>query len=83
MKFLRSLLGLTMLEHQRNTRIREKLKVEHKVDEIQSYQKNWLQRVKRTEHSRILRMAMEYKPKGKSDIGRPKTRWSDQQHLRD
>jgi hypothetical protein len=51
MKFLRSLLGLTRLHHQRNTTIREKLKVEHIVDEIPSYQKNWLQYVKRMEHS--------------------------------
>jgi hypothetical protein len=38
MKFLRSPLGLTRLNNQRNTTIREKLKVEHIVDEIQSYQ---------------------------------------------
>jgi hypothetical protein len=33
MKFLRSLLGLTRLDHQRNTTIQEKLKVEHIVDD--------------------------------------------------
>jgi hypothetical protein len=81
MKFLRSLLGLTRLDHQRNTTIREKLKVEHIADEIQSYQKNWLHHIKRMKHSQIPRMAVEYKPKGKHDIGRPKTRWRDQQNL--
>ena len=40
MKFLRSLLGLTRLEHQMNTTVREKLKAEHIADETQSYQKN-------------------------------------------
>jgi hypothetical protein len=55
-----------VLDHHRNTTIREKLKVEHTVDEIQSYQNNWLQHVKRMEHSRIPRMAKEYKPKGKT-----------------
>jgi hypothetical protein len=84
MKFLKSLLGQTRVAHQRNTIIREKRKkVEHIVDEIQSYQKNWLQHVKRMEHSRIPRMALEYQPKGKRDVGRPKTRWRDQQHLQD
>ena len=84
MKFLRSLLGQTRVDHQRNTTIREKRKkVEHIVDEIQSYQKNWLQHVKRMEHSRIPRKALEYQPKGKRDVGRPKTRWRDQQHLQD
>jgi hypothetical protein len=82
-KFLRSLLGLTRSDHQRNTTVREKLKVEHVVDEIQSYLNNWLQHVKRMEHSRIPRMALEYKPKIKRDVGRPKTRWRDQEHLQD
>jgi hypothetical protein len=36
-KFLRSLLGLTRIDHQRNTKIRRKIKVEHVVDGIQSY----------------------------------------------
>ena len=80
-KFLISLLGLTRLDHQRNKTTRENLKVEHIVDEIQSYQNNWLQHVKRTEHSRIHRIAMEYTSKGKGDIGGSKIRWRDQQHL--
>ena len=82
-KFLRALLGLTRLDHQRNTIIREKLKVEHIVDDIKSYKKNWLQHVKRMEHARVHWMALEYKPKGKSDIDRPETRWRVQQHLQD
>ena len=80
---MRSFLGMTMLDHQMNTTTRKKLKVEHIVDAIQNYQKNWLQHVKRTEHSRILSMAMEYKPKGRGDIGRPKIRWRNQQNLQD
>ena len=82
MKSLTSLLGLTSLYHQRNT-IPEKLEVEHIVDGIQSYQTNWLQRVKRIEQSGTPRMALDYKPKGKRAIGRPKTRWKDQQNLQD
>jgi hypothetical protein len=80
MKFLRSLLGLTRLDYQSNTTIRQKLKVQHIVHKIHSYQMNWLH-VKTMEHSRIPRMALEYQPKGKREIGRPKTRWRDQQHL--
>jgi hypothetical protein len=69
--------------HTHTRKFREKLKVEHTVDEIQGYQQNWLQHVKRTEHSRIPRKALEYKSKGKSDIGRPKARRSNQQHIQD
>jgi hypothetical protein len=74
-------LGLTRLDHQRNTTIRGKLQAEHIVYGIQSYQKNWLQHVKRMEHARIPRMALAYQQKGKHDIGRPKTRWRGQQHI--
>jgi hypothetical protein len=76
-------LGLTRLGHQRNTTIRGKRKAEHIVDEIQSYQKNCLQHVRRLEHARIPRLALAHKPKGKRNIDRPKTRWRDQQHLQD
>jgi hypothetical protein len=83
MKVLRSLLGWVRLDHQSNETIREKLKVEHIAAEIQRYQENWLQHVKRMEHARTPRMALAYKPKGKRNIGRPKTRRRDQQHLQD
>ena len=39
--------------------------------------------INRIKHARIPMMALEYQPKGKRDVGRPKTRWSDQQHLQD
>jgi hypothetical protein len=71
---LRSLLGLTRLDNQSNTTIREKLKAGHIVDEIRSYENNWLQHVKRMEHSRIPRIVPEYKPKGKRNIVRPKNK---------
>jgi hypothetical protein len=77
----RSLLGLTSSDHQRNTTVWEKLKVEQTVDGTQSYQKNWLQHVQRMEHSRVPRMALEYQPKGKSNTAQPKTRWWGQEHL--
>jgi hypothetical protein len=83
MKFLKSLLVQTRSDHQRNTTIREKLRTEHIVDGIQSYRQNCLQPVKRMEQVRIPRMAVAYQPQGKRDIGRPKTRRRDQQHLQD
>jgi hypothetical protein len=49
MQFLRTLLGLTRLDDQKKT-IREKLKAEHTVHKIHSYQKNWLQHVRTMEH---------------------------------
>jgi hypothetical protein len=76
-----SFFGLKRLDHQSNTTIREELKVEHTVDEIQNYQKNWLQHVNKVEHAGIPRMTLEYQPKGKRAVGRPKRSWRDHQRL--
>jgi hypothetical protein len=46
MKFLRPMLGLTRLDHQRNEVIREKLKVKSIVSEIDEYRQNWKSHVK-------------------------------------
>jgi hypothetical protein len=49
-----------------------KTKVQNTVEEIQNYQKNWLQHVKIMQHARIPRIAVEYKQNGKSNIDGPK-----------
>jgi hypothetical protein len=33
--------------------------------------------------NRIPKQALQYKPKGQRDIGRPKKRWRDQSHFED
>jgi hypothetical protein len=42
MRFLRPLLRLTRLDHQKNPDIRNRLKVNNIVEDIKLYQKNWL-----------------------------------------
>jgi len=51
------------------------------VQEIQQYQKNWLQHVQRMDTNRIPKQALQYRPKGQRKIGQPKKRWRDQLHL--
>ena len=46
------------------------------------YQKKWLQHVQRTDINRIPKQALQYKPKRRRHIGRPRKRWRDQ-HLED
>jgi len=43
----------------------------------------WLQRVQRMDTNRLLKQALQYKPKGRRNIGRPRKRWRDQLHLED
>jgi hypothetical protein len=47
------------------------------------YQEKWLQHVQRIDTNRIPKQALQYKPKGRRNIGRPRKRWRDQLHLED
>jgi len=83
MKFLRHLLGITKLDKEKNRCIREKMGVQYIVKEIKQYQKKWLQHVQRMDTNRLPKRALQYKPKGRRNIGRPRKRWRDQLHLED
>jgi hypothetical protein len=81
MTFLRHLLGITKLGRKRNQSVREKLGVQNSVLEIKQYEREWLQHVERMHRDRLPKQALEYKPKGKRNIGRPRKRWKNQLHL--
>jgi len=51
------------------------------VKEIKQYQKKWLQHVQRMGTNRIPKQALQYRPKERRNIGRPKKRWKDQLHF--
>ena len=53
------------------------------VKEIKQYQEKWPQHVQRMETNRIPKQALQYKPKGRRNIGRPRKRWRDQFHFED
>jgi len=82
-KFLRHLLGITKLDKEKNQSIREKTGAKNIAKEIKQYQEKWLQHVQRMDTNRIPKQALQYKPKGRRKIGRPRKRWRDQMHLED
>ena len=43
----------------------------------------WLQHVQRMDINRLTKQALQYKPKGRRNVGRPRKRWRDQLHLED
>jgi hypothetical protein len=49
----------------------------------EQYQEKWLQHEQRMDTNRIQKQALQYKPKGRWDIGQPRKRWRDQLHLED
>jgi len=83
MNFLRHLLGITKLDKEKNHCIRQKTGAQNIVKEIKQYQKKWLQHVHRTDTNRLPKQALQFKPKGRRNIGRPRKRWRDQLQLQD
>ena len=84
LKFLRHLLGITKLDKEKNQCIREKKTgAQNIVKEIKQYQKKWLQHVKRMDTNRLPKQALQYRPKGRRNVRRPRKRWRYQLHLED
>jgi len=83
MKFLRHLLGTTKLDKEKYQCIRQKTGALNIVNEIKQYQEKWLQHVQRVDTNRLPKQALQYKPKGRRNIARPRKRWRDQLHLED
>jgi hypothetical protein len=67
----------------KNQYIKEKTGAQDIAKEIKKYQKKWLQHVQRMDTNRVPKQALQYRPKGRRNIGRPKKRWRDQLHFED
>lgn len=74
MRVLRSLLGYTKLECQRNVERRKRLKVESTVKEIQTYHRNWKRYMERMQDERLTKLAFKYLLVVKRNTRRPKMR---------
>jgi hypothetical protein len=48
------------------------------VKEVKQYREKWLQHVQRMDRNRLPKQALQYRPKGRRDVGRPRKRWRDQ-----
>jgi len=83
MKFLRQLLGITKLDKEKNQCIRGETGAQNIVKETKQYQEKWLQHVQRMDTNRIPKQALQCKPKGQRNIGRPRKRWRDQFYFED
>jgi hypothetical protein len=61
---------------------KEEAGAENIVKEIKQYREKW-QHVQRMDKNRIPKQALQYKPKGRRHIGRPRKRWRDQFYFED
>jgi len=83
MKYLRHLLGITKLDKEKDQCIKEKTESTEHSKGNKQYQEKWLQHVQRMDTNRLPKQALQYKPKGRRNTGRPRKRWRDQLHLDD
>jgi hypothetical protein len=75
MRFLRSVTGYTRLDKIRSEVIRKELEISGIQDVRLKYKQNWINHPERTDNTRLPKHAINYKPRGRRDRGRPRKRW--------
>ena len=75
MRFLRSVKGYTRLDKIRSEVVRKELKISGIQYVKSKYKQNWINHLERMDNTRLLKHALNYKPRGRRDCGRPRKRW--------
>ena len=74
MCFLRSVTGYTRLDKIRSEVIKA-LEISGIQDVRLKYKQNWINHLEKTDNTRLPKHALNYKPRGRRDRGRPRKRW--------
>ena len=74
MRFLRSVKGYTSLDKTRSEVIRKELEISGIQDVRPKYKQNWINHLERMDNARLPKHALNYKPRGRRDRGRPRKR---------
>jgi len=75
MRFLRSVTGYTRLDKIRIEVIWKELQISRIQDVRLKYKQNWNNHLERMDNTRLPKHALNYKPRGSRDRGRPRKRW--------
>jgi hypothetical protein len=75
MRFLRSVTGYTRLDEIRSEVIRKELEISGIQDLRLKYKQNWIDRLERTDNTRLPKHDLNYKPRGRRDRGSPRKGW--------
>jgi hypothetical protein len=74
MCFLRSVKGYIRLEKIRSKVIREEVEICGIEDVRSKHKRNWINHLERMDNTRLPKHALNYKPRGRRDRGRPRKR---------
>jgi hypothetical protein len=72
MRFLRSVKGYTRLDKIRSEVLKKEIEISGIQDVRSKHKQNWINRLERTDNTRLPKRALNYKPLGRRDCGRPK-----------
>ena len=72
MRFLRSVKGYTGLDKIRSEVVRKELEISGIHDVIAKYKHIWINHLERTDNTRLPKHALNFKPRGRKDRGRPR-----------
>ena len=75
MRFVRSVTGHKILDKIRSEVIRKELEISGIQDVRLKYKQNWINHLERTDSTRLPKHALNYRPRGRRDRGRPRKRW--------
>jgi hypothetical protein len=75
MRSLRSVKRYTRLDKIRNEVIWKELEISGIQDVRSKHRQNWINHLERIDNTRLQKHALNYKPRGRRDRGRPKKRW--------
>ena len=75
MRFLRSVKGYTRLDKIRSEVVRKELEISGIQDVRSKHKQNWINHLERMDNTRLPKHALNYKPRGRRDRGRPRKRW--------
>ena len=75
MRFPRSVTGYKRLDKIRSQVIRKELEISGIEDVRLKYKQNWINHLERLDNSRLPKHALNCKPRGRRDRGRPRKRW--------
>ena len=75
MKFLRSVKGCTKRDLITNQSIREELGIFNMNERLKDLKQNWKEHVERMPDTRLTKQLIQYYPRGRRSVGRPRKRW--------
>jgi len=74
-RFLRRVKGYTRLDNIRSEVIRKELEISGIQDVRSKHKQNWINHLERMDSTRLPKHALNYKPRGRRDRGRPRKPW--------